>query len=407
MPLAPSNTSAVTKPVEQARLAALLREAQGVKGVSLGQDAWRRLKKSWGAMTALVFLGLMFLTALLTPLLPLQSPLFQRLDKKFTYKPPTLAASRLNLDVTQMQQIDAQISDLRRQFRTANQDEQKSLREEITLLERKHPVNRLWTKTDLISHQMIRLRLRIFGNWSLPSLCGTDELGRDVLARICWGARVSLMVGLVATFVSLFIGVTYGALAGYLGGWADTIMMQIVDILYSIPFIFLVIFVITVLSEPTVKTNLEALGVGRITLLYILIGTIYWLTMARVVRGQVISLKNEPYIDAARTAGAGTFRILFRHLIPNVLGVVIVYLTLTIPSVILFESFLSFLGLGVQPPDVSLGLLVNDGVKVITPIRIHWWLVLFPGLVLALTLLALNFLGDGLRDALDPRLKNR
>src|SRR5690606_16008871 len=175
-----------------------------------------------------------------------------------------------------------------------------------------------------------------------------------------------------------------------------------------VPFIFIVIFIISVLSEDWVKRNyLAPYGINQIFILYILIGAIYWLTMARVVRGQVISLKNEQFIEAARAIGASKMRIVFRHLIPNVLGVVIVYLTLTIPSVMLFEAFLSFLGLGVTPPDVSWGILVNEGVKVITPVRVYWWLVLFPAIAFSLTLFALNFLGDGLRDALDPRLKNK
>jgi oligopeptide transport system permease protein len=192
-----------------------------------------------------------------------------------------------------------------------------------------------------------------------------------------------------------------------LGGLADAVMMRVVDVLYSIPFIFIVIFLITVLSEDSIKARLESFGVNQIMVFYAVIGAIYWLTMSRVVRGQIISLKHEQFVDAARTVGAGTGRIIFRHLIPNVLGIVIVYLTLTIPNVMLFEAFLSFLGLGVQPPDVSWGLLVNEGIRVITPIQTYWWLVLFPSLALALTLFALNFLGDGLRDALDPRMKNR
>jgi oligopeptide transport system permease protein len=214
-------------------------------------------------------------------------------------------------------------------------------------------------------------------------------------------------VGTLAALVSLFIGVSYGATSGYVGGWIDAAMMRVVDILYSIPFIFIVIFLITILSSSGAKEELGKYGINQITVFYFVIGAIYWLTMARVVRGQVISLKNEQFIDAARTIGAATDRIVFRHLIPNVMGIVIVYLTLTIPSVMLFEAFLSFLGLGVQPPDVSWGLLMNEGIRVITPIGIFWWLVLFPGLALALTLFALNFLGDGLRDALDPKMKNR
>jgi len=184
--------------------------------------------------------------------------------------------------------------------------------------------------------------------------------------------------------------------------------MRIVDVLYSIPFIFVVIFLITVLSADEIKQKLEGqYGINRVVIFFFVVGAIYWLTMARVVRGQVISLKNEPFVEAARALGAGRLRIIFIHLVPNLMSVVIVYLTLTIPRVMLFEAFLSFLGLGVEPPDVSWGLLANEGIQAITPVRIYWWLVVFPGLALGLTLFALNFLGDGLRDALDPRLKNR
>jgi oligopeptide transport system permease protein len=258
-----------------------------------------------------------------------------------------------------------------------------------------------------ISRWMVHSRYALFGEWQLNSLCGRDLLGRDILARIFWGSRISLMVGLVATLVSLIIGVTYGAVAGYFGGWLDNAMMRVVDILYSIPFIFVVIFIVTVLNEDHIARRLAYYGIGKITVFYFVVGAIYWLTMARVVRGQVISLKTEPFVEAARSLGAGKSRIIFRHLLPNVSSVVLVYLTLTIPRVMLFEAFLSFLGLGVEAPDVSWGLLAKEGVEVLTPVRIYWWLVLFPSLALGATLLALNFLGDGLRDALDPRMRDR
>ena len=184
-------------------------------------------------------------------------------------------------------------------------------------------------------------------------------------------------------------------------------MMRLVDVFYSIPFIFIVIFIMSFLSGPDVREVLNEYGVGQIHVFFLLIGAIYWLTMARVVRGQVISLKNEQFIEAARTIGATRMQIVFRHLVPNVMGIVIVYLTLTIPAVIRFEAFLSFLGMGVQAPDISWGLLVNEGVQVITIIKSYWWMIAFSGMALAVTLFALNFLGDGVRDALDPKLKNK
>jgi oligopeptide transport system permease protein len=203
------------------------------------------------------------------------------------------------------------------------------------------------------------------------------------------------------------IGVSYGAIAGYFGGRIDNIMMRIIDVAYSIPFIFIVIFIMSFLSSPKVRDTLHAYGINQITVFFLMIGAIYWLTMARVVRGQVLSLKNEQFVDAAKTIGTSQWGIIFKHLVPNVMGIVIVYLTLTIPAVIRFEAFLSFLGMGVQAPDISWGMLVNEGIQVITPIKIYWWMIVFSGFALALTLFSLNFLGDGVRDALDPKLKNR
>lgn len=216
---------------------------------------------------------------------------------------------------------------------------------------------------------------------------GTDDLGRDMLTRIMFGARVSLMVGLLSTFVSVTIGVIYGAISGYVGGRTDDIMMRIVEILYALPFTFFVIILMVL--------------VGRnIYVLFIALGAISWLTMARIVRGQVISLKRSEFIEAARSVGVPTTKILFRHLIPNTLGPVIVFVTLTIPQVMLEEAFLSFLGLGVQEPMSSWGTLISNGVIAMETFP---WMLIYPCLSLVLTLFALNFLGDGLRDALDPK----
>jgi len=253
---------------------------------------------------------------------------------------------------------------------------------------------------------------------SPPSLAnghclGTDTLGRDVLARLLYGGRISLLVGIISTLVSLMIGVPYGALAGYVGGRVDNVMMRIVDILYSLPYMFLVILLMALFATPEFADplirflDLEPNGFWaswlngpgiRMVLLFAALGAVSWLTTARIVRGQVLSLKNMDFVEAARSIGLSHRAIIFRHLIPNTMGIVIVYATLTIPSVILQEAFLSFLGLGIRAPQASWGTLVNDGVQAMA---VAPWLLLFPSLFLALTLLSLNFLGDALRDALE------
>ena len=222
---------------------------------------------------------------------------------------------------------------------------------------------------------------------SWQHVMGTDLLGRDMLARVIYGGRISILVGLVGTLVSLVIGVSYGAISAYAGGKVDEVMMRIVDVLYSLPYIFLVILLLTVFSK-------------SLLLLFVALGAVQWLTMARIVRGQVLSLKNQNFVEAARALGASDSRIVFAHIVPNTLGPVIVYTTLTIPAIILQEAFLSFLGLGVQPPDASWGVLVSEGAQMLA---FFPWLTIFPGFALALTLFAFNFLGDGLRDALDPQ----
>ncbi|HUG11552.1 MAG TPA: ABC transporter permease [Opitutaceae bacterium] len=216
---------------------------------------------------------------------------------------------------------------------------------------------------------------------------GTDTLGRDLFARILYGCRISLGVGLAATFVSLTIGVVYGAISGYSGGKTDMVMMRIVDIMYALPFTIFVILLMVFFGRD-------------IYLLFIASGAVEWLTMARIVRGQILSIKRMEYIEAARALGLKTNRIIFRHMIPNVLGPVIVYTTLTIPAVMLLEAFLSFLGLGVQPPMSSLGVLIKEGSEKMEEFP---WMLVYPGLVFSMTLFSLNFLGDGLRDALDVR----
>ncbi|HEY0299829.1 MAG TPA: ABC transporter permease subunit [Rhizomicrobium sp.] len=216
---------------------------------------------------------------------------------------------------------------------------------------------------------------------------GTDSVGRDLLVRTLYGARVSLAVGLIATLVSLVIGVAYGATAGFIGGRVDELMMRFVDVLYSIPYIFLVIILMVIFER-------------NFFLLFVAIGAVEWLTMSRIVRGQTLSIKQKEYVEAARASGVGSFGIITRHIIPNVFGPVIVYVTLTVPASILAESFLSFLGLGIQEPLTSWGVLISEGAN---QMETAPWMLIFPAVFMAGTLFCFNFIGDGLRDALDPK----
>ena len=222
---------------------------------------------------------------------------------------------------------------------------------------------------------------------SSDHLLGTDTLGRDLLTRMMYGSRISLMVGFLATSVALIIGVIWGTIAGFSGGKTDAIMMRIVDTLYGIPFIILIILLMVIFGR-------------NLVLLFLAIGAVEWLTMARIVRSQVLNLSRQEFILSAEAMGVSKLSIIFRHLIPNAMGPVIVYATLTVPQIMLLESFLSFLGLGGQPPLSSWGLLIRDGA---VSMEEYWWLLIFPSLAFSLTLFSLNFIGDGLRDAIDPR----
>ena len=224
---------------------------------------------------------------------------------------------------------------------------------------------------------------------------GTDALGRDVLARCLVGGRISLAVGLIGAMVSVVIGVAYGAISGYAGGRTDNLMMRVVDVLYGLPYILFVVLIMAMLGRDITPAQ-------RMIAMFVALGAVQWLSMARIVRGEVVALREKEFVEAARAAGAGGIRIIFKHIVPNMVGLVIVYSTLTVPMIMLQEAFLSFVGLGVQSPLPSWGSMIDDGIAVM---EIYPRLILAPGIMFTAVLFALNFVGDGLRDAFDPQMR--
>jgi oligopeptide transport system permease protein len=345
---------------------------QPIKGVSLWTDAWRRLKKNRMAIGGLVLVILYSLLSLLAPLLPIHSYKHQVLSHQ--YLPPSLTMSSGELLCAREEErlLDAAKNSGRPSLNDAEKEELARFRQTIE------------NETMVFDGKTVSINRNRY-------LLGTDALGRDLLARIIYGGQVSIAIGLVGTLTAVLIGLIIGALAGYLGGTFDYISMRVVDVMYGLPYMLLVIIFMAIFGRNIIN-------------LFLCLALVSWLTLSRVVRGQIISLKNSEFVQAARVVGATTGRIVFRHLVPNTLGVVAVFTTLQIPSFILMESFLSYLGLGVQAPLASWGSLVRDGVD---GMNNYPWMLFFPGLAMTVFLFSMNFLGDGLRDALDPQSKNR
>ncbi|MCF7928557.1 MAG: ABC transporter permease [Spirochaetales bacterium] len=336
---------------------------QPVKGVSLWRDAWRRLRKNRMALTGLVIVGFYALISVAAPILPIHSYKYQVLDHQ--YLPPSLTKTGGELYLEKKQHELEVLA-------------QKEGRSELNAGERA---------------QLVQIREEVEANpeHQRRYLLGTDALGRDMLARIIYGGQVSIAIGLIGTIMSVLIGILVGSAAGYLGGKVDSLLMRVVDIMYGLPYMLIVIILMALFGK-------------NILNLFLALAFVSWLTVARVIRGQIMSLRNAEFIEAARSMGAGTNRIILRHLIPNTLGVIIIFLALRIPSFIMMEAFLSYLGLGVSAPYASWGSLVREGVE---GMSLFPWRLIFPALAMTVFLFSMNFLGDGMRDAFDPQSKNR
>jgi oligopeptide transport system permease protein len=336
--------------------------AQVMKPVSLWGDAWRRLKKNKMALGGLFIVGFYIAASLLAPVLPIY-PYEEQVIAHANLPPSFRRAGEVMIDTRVAYMRKVIKAEARSSFNAKEEAEIEAMKADVAV----NP-----------AHQRVYL-------------FGTDSLGRDMLSRILFGGRISIMIGLVGTITATLVGILLGSIAGYAGGRIDNFIMRFVDILYGLPYMLVVIIMMAVFGKNVIN-------------LFVAIALVSWLTLARVVRGQVMSLKNAEFVEAARSMGASPARIVFRHLTPNTLGVIVVFATLLVPDFIMSESFLSFLGLGVSAPLASWGSLVSEGTATM---ELYPWQLLVPATAMTLFLFAMNFLGDGLRDALDPQSKNR
>lgn len=343
-----------------------------VKGVSLWADAWRRLRRNKMAAGGGIMLIVYAVLSLAAPILPIYSYRQQVLEHQ--YLPPSFrtAAALIYGKAEQGLLLQAE-REGRTQLNATEVAELETLAARLASEEK-----------ELLSGEIVKVHQRRY-------LLGTDSLGRDLLSRITYGGQVSILIGLIGAIVSVVIGVIMGSLAGYIGGRLDSFIMRVVDIMYSLPYMLLVIIFMATFGK-------------SISNLFFALAIVSWLTVCRVVRGQIISLKHSEFVEAARASGAGPWRIMMRHLVPNTAGVIVVYTTLRVPTFIILEAFLSFLGLGVQAPFSSWGVLIEEGV---TAMITYPWLLWFPAIAMSIFMFSMNFFGDGLRDALDPQSKNK
>ncbi|MFZ3109792.1 MAG: ABC transporter permease [Rectinemataceae bacterium] len=344
---------------------------QEMKPISLWADAWKRLRRNKMALASLWIVIFYAIVAIAAPLLPFHDYRIQVLTH--TNLPPSFKPA----GVIALSNLEAHAELLQERI----DDGMDSLKPDL--------------ERALAEIETMKIEMDTNPDNKKVYIFGTDYLGRDMLSKTIYGARISMMVGLIGTLTAVLVGVIIGAISGYVGGWLDNLIMRFVDIMYGLPYMLIVIILMALFRRE---------GQDSVVILFIGIALVSWLTIARVVRGQIISLKNSEFVEAARSMGAGPGRIIFRHLLPNALGIIIVFTSLSLPSFIMSESFLSFLGMGVSAPLSSWGSLVSEGANTM---ELYPWQLLAPAIEMTLFLFCMNFLGDGLRDALDPQSKNR